>query len=138
MTITRFLLNVVGFFALLEGCLGVSSPVTSKTIMLFLLRNLSSRTIKYITILSGLIFGVIFVGAMVADPFEKDFWDYLLILISALLSILYIIMGLTLPQDLNDSGVVKKWLETPNSLYRFYEAGTLAVGIFFVLISVRY
>ncbi len=138
MTITRFLLNLVGFFALLEGCIGVTSPETSKSIMLFLVRKLNARTIRTLTILSGVVFGIIFVGAMVTDPFEKGFWDFMLILTSALLSILYIIMGITLPLDLNDSGIVKKWLETPNNIYRFYEAGTLAVGIFFVLISVRY
>ena len=138
MSVTRVLLNIAGFFALLDGCLGVSSPDVSKRLMLAVIERFHITILRILTFLWGMICAIIFYGAVTSGLVERFFGDYLLIFGSALFAIFYILLALTIPRDLKDSGLVRHILELPDSRYRLYGVGTVSLGIFLVFNSVRY
>ena len=138
MTIMRILLNVVGFFVLLDGCIGVTSPSTSKMLMNALIEKLNITIIRALSFLWGILCGAIAVGTVVSGPQNKLITDYLLTLGTGAFAAVYIIMAFTLPNDLRESDFLRNILEMPDNKFRLYESATLAMGIFIIFISVRY
>ncbi|MBD3232863.1 MAG: hypothetical protein GF315_03985 [candidate division Zixibacteria bacterium] len=138
MTIIGILLNIVGFFALLEGCMGVTSPQTTKSLLRYLLDNLSVRAIRALMFVSGFVFGLISIGVATNIPPDSSILDYILILVSSVLGIFYIILAISLPVDFKESELVERLLNVPSAQFRLYEAGTLFFGILCVFVSIRY
>ncbi len=138
MTIIGILLNIVGFFALLEGCLGVTSPQTAKSLLRYLLDNLSVKAIRALAFVSGVVFGIISIGVATGIPRDSSILDYILILVSSVLGIFYIVLAISLPADFKESEIVRQLLDVSNAQFRLYETGALIFGIFCVFISIRY
>ena len=138
MSLTRVLLNIVGFFVLLDGCLGITSPDVSKMLVIKLIEKFHIVIIRIMSFLGSIICAVISYGVITSGPLDKIFADYLLMLGSAFFSILYLILAFTIPANLKESGYIQHLIALPNSRFRIYEAGTLATGLFLVFISVRY
>ncbi|GEM_PF-5147174 len=138
MSLTRILLNIIGFLLLLEGCLGVTSPELSKSIFRYLIGKVDVKLIRLYLFGLGAIFVIIFWGAINYGPAEKIFGDYLMIIGVGFFGLFYLSMAFSLPKDLLHSEIVNYWLEMSNFRFRIYELGSLILGIFAVLISVRY
>jgi uncharacterized protein YjeT (DUF2065 family) len=138
MSATRILLNVVGFFVMLDGCLGLTSPDVSKRLMLFFFEKLPTVIFRLASFLWGLAYGLILWGILYNATGEKGFLDYFLIIISTIFAVVYIGIAVRGPGKISESGFARQLTETPNSIYRIYGFGTTALGLFLVLVSVRY
>lgn len=138
MSATRILLNVVGFFVMLDGCLGLASPDVSKRLMLFFFEKLPAVIFRSASFLWGLAYGLILRGVVYNAPGGIRFVDYFLIIISAIFAVVYIGIAVIGPGKIRESGFARQLTETPDSIYRIYGFGTTALGLFLVLVSVRY
>lgn len=138
MSLTRILLNVVGFFVLLDGCIGVSSPTTSRMLMNALVEKVPSSILRVLSLFWGILCAIIAIGTLTSGPENKFILDYILTMGMALFALVYVLIAFTLPDDLREAEFIRSMLEMPDNKFRLYESATLAMGIFIIFISVRY